>query len=254
MSGGAPKKTVYITGGLGLIGLAICKKFLVNGYNCIALEQHEQKIESKNKDNIQIESFDVTDFESIQQNINMIFNSDRPKPDVWINCAYPKTTEFSKSREGQLKQKEWRDNIDIQLNSACLISSEVASQMAKRGSGAIVNVASIYGMRAPRLQIYNDTDLGTPPAYTAIKAGLINYSRQLASFYADKGVRVNCVSPGGVFNQQDEVFLENYANIVPIGRLAAAVEIAGPVLFLCSDDASYITGVNLPVDGGWTAQ
>ena len=126
--------------------------------------------------------------------------------------------------------------------------------MAKRGSGAIVNVASIYGMRAPRLQIYNDTDLGTPPAYTAIKAGLINYSRQLASFYADKGVRVNCVSPGGVFNQQDEVFLENYANIVPIGRLAAAVEIAGPVLFLCSDDASYITGVNLPVDGGWTAQ
>ena len=92
-----------------------------------------------------------------------------------------------------------------------------------------------------------------PPAYSAIKAGIINYSRQLAVFYADQGVRVNCVSPGGVQNNQEPTFRENYDNAVPIGRLANPDEVAGPIFFLSSDDASYITGINLPVDGGWTA-
>lgn len=248
------QRTVYITGGLGLIGKAICKQFLAKGHHCVALERQNSQPASESTEHIQIKTFDVTDFDSLPQDIENLFNSDIARPDIWINCAYPRTAHFPKSREGQVGQHDWRKNVDIQLNSACLISSEVAAQMAKMGSGAIVNIASIYGMRAPRFNIYKNTDLGTPPAYTAIKAGLINYSRQLAAFYAEKGVRVNCVSPGGVFNRQDEVFLKNYADNVPMGRLAAAEEIAAPVVFLCSDEASYITGVNLPVDGGWTAQ
>lgn len=254
MSDNPAQKTVYITGGLGLIGKAICKKFLAQGYHCVALEMQNSQPASENTDHIQIKTFDVADFNSLRQNIDNFFTLDIGRPDIWINCAYPRTTQFPQSREGQLEQHDWRENIDIQLNSACLISSEVAAQMAKMGSGAIVNIASIYGMRAPRFNIYKNTDLGTPPAYTAIKAGLINYSRQLAAFYAEKGVRVNCVSPGGVVNRQDKIFLKNYADNVPMGRLAAAEEIAGPVVFLCSDEASYITGVNLPIDGGWTAQ
>ena len=254
MSDNLAQKTVYITGGLGLIGKAICKKFLAKGYHCVALETQNSQPASESTDYIQIKKFDVADFNSLQQNIENFFALDKERPDIWINCAYPRTAQFPQSREGQLGKHDWRENIDIQLNSACLISSEVAAQMAKMGSGAIVNIASIYGMRAPRFNIYKNTGLGTPPAYTAIKAGLINYSRHLAAFYAEKGVRVNCVSPGGVFNKQDKVFLKNYSDYVPMGRLAAAEEIAGPVVFLCSDEASYITGVNLPIDGGWTAQ
>ena len=92
-----------------------------------------------------------------------------------------------------------------------------------------------------------------PPAYSAIKAGIINYSRQLAVYYASRGVRINCVSPGGVFNNQESAFIKNYDDAVPIGRLANPDEIAAPIFFLSSDEASYITGVNFPVDGGWTA-
>ena len=254
MSNNLEKKRVYITGGLGRIGTAICEKFLAKGYHCVALETQNHQHTLESTDHFQIKTFDVVDFSSLRQNINNLFNSEIGRPDIWINCAYPRTAQFPQSREGQLEKDDWRKNIDIQMNTVCLISSEVAAQMAKIGSGAIVNIASIYGMRAPRFNIYKNTDMGTPPAYTAIKAGIINYSRQLAAFYAQSGVRVNCVSPGGVFDKQDEVFLKNYADNVPLGRLAAAEEIAGPVVFLCSDEASYITGVNLPVDGGWTAQ
>jgi len=248
------KKMVYVTGGLGLIGLAVCRKFLAYGYHCVALEPQTSGKVAQHKQDIQIMAFDVTSFSSLKASIKSFFASDTTRPDIWINCAYPRTATFPESREGKIEYNDWRQNIDAQMNSTCIISSEVAYQMAKRGSGSIVNIASIYGMRAPRFEIYDNTNLGMPPAYSAIKAGIINYSRQLASFYAQKGVRVNCVSPGGVFNKQDENFLKNYSNNVPMGRLATPDEIAEPVVFLSSDKAGYITGVNLPVDGGWTAR
>ena len=139
---------------------------------------------------------------------------------MWVNCAYPRTDKFGTSREGSLDYQDWCHNVDVQMNSACLISSEVARLMSESGGGAIVNVASIYGMRAPRFEVYNDTSLSMPPAYSAIKAGIINYSRQLAVYYANQGVRINCVSPGGVFNNQESTFIKNYDSAVPIGRLA----------------------------------
>ncbi len=250
----SPRKTVYVTGGLGLVGRTICKKFLESGYRCFALEPADTIASKNNVLQIPTKSFDVTDFGSIKHNVESFFGGAEEKPDAWVNCAYPKTDQFAESREGQIEQTDWRENVDIQLNTACLISSAVALQMSKLGGGAIVNIASIYGMRAPRFEIYNGTNLGMPPSYSAIKAGLINYTKQLAIFYAKKGVRLNCVSPGGVLNTQEKNFLRNYSRNVPIGRLAAVEEIASPVVFLCSAEASYITGINLPVDGGWTAQ
>lgn len=248
------KKMVFVTGGLGLIGLAICRKFIAHGYDCAALEPHPHKSVANKKEDIQIMAFDATDFSSLKERIRSLFASEITCPKIWINCAYPRTASFPESREGKIEYNDWRYNIDLQMNSTCLISSEVAYQMSKKGDGSIVNIASIYGMRAPRFEIYDKTNLGMPPAYSAIKAGIINYSRQLATFYAKNGVRVNCVSPGGVLNKQDQKFLKNYSDVVPMGRLARPDEIADAVFFLCSDNASYITGVNLPVDGGWTAR
>ena len=91
-----------------------------------------------------------------------------------------------------------------------------------------------------------------PAAYAAIKGGVVNFTRYLASYYAPHGVRVNCVSPGGIFNNQSDIFVNQYQNKVPIGRMGRPEEVAGPVSFLLSDESSYITGHNLMVDGGWS--
>lgn len=247
------QKTLYITGGSGLIGNAVCKKFMSEGYYCVSLDKLAgENIDTKGQ-NFREVFFDLSETASLREKIKSFFHGKMPKPSVWVNCAYPRTEKFAFSREGSLDYSDWRANVDLQLNSICMVCSEVAREMSLSGGGAIVNVASIYGMRAPRLKVYEGTEVGMPPAYSVIKAGVINYSRQLAAVYADRGVRINSISPGGVFNQQDSVFLSNYSDLVPIGRLANPEEIAAPIFFLSSEDASYITGANVPVDGGWTA-
>ena len=247
------KKTAYVTGGNGLIGKSVCMKFQSEGYECVALDVFDLESQISQDNGMRSEFFDVLDVSALKEKINSFFHDAITKPDVWVNCAYPRTDKFGTSCEGSLDYEDWRHNVDVQMNSACFISSEVARFMSASGGGAIVNVGSIYGMRAPRFEIYNDTDVSMPPAYSAIKAGIINYSRNLAVYYANRGVRINCVSPGGIYNNQETAFIKNYGNAVPIGRLANPDEIAAPIFFLSSDDASYITGVNIPVDGGWTA-
>ena len=124
-----------------------------------------------------------------------------------------------------LDPSDWHSNTTAHLDSICLLSSQVAALMAVNGGGSIVNVASIYGMVSPRFSIYPEKHSESPPVYSAVKAGIINYSRYLACYYASHGVRVNCVSPGGVFNNQSPAFTENYSSTVPMRRLAKAVKL-----------------------------
>jgi len=124
--------------------------------------------------------------------------------------------------------------------------------MDNQKSGVIVNIASIYGMVGPDFNLYDQTNMTMPPAYSAIKGGVINFTKYLASYYGNKNIRINCVSPGGIFNKQNLKFVENYNKKVPLGRMAQNTDISPSVCFLLSDYASYITGHNLVVDGGWT--
>ena len=117
--------------------------------------------------------------------------------------------------------------------------------------GSIVNMTSIYGVVGNDFSVYENTGIGTAAPYSAIKGGIINFTRYLASYYGKQGVRVNCVSPGGIFNNQDPIFVANYEKKVPMGRMGYPDDIAPSVSFLLSEDARYITGHNLIVDGGW---
>ena len=113
-------------------------------------------------------------------------------------------------------------------------------------------MASIYGVTAPDFSVYSGTKMTTPAAYVAIKGGLINLTRYMASYYGPKQVRVNAVSPGGIFDKQNSVFVQNYEKKVPMRRMGTPDEISPAVVFLLSNDSKYITGQNIIIDGGWT--
>ena len=154
----------------------------------------------------------------------------------------------------ELAQPElWRADVDAHLNGYSFCCREAARAMRTNKRGSIINFGSTYGMVAPDFSIYADLDMTTPAAYAAIKGGIINLTRFLASYYGKDGIRVNCVSPGGIANNQPEVFVQRYVSKTPLGRMGTPRDIAGAVVFLAADASAYVTGHNLVVDGGWTA-
>ena len=172
--------------------------------------------------------------------------------DGMVNLAYPKSPNYGKRLE-QVDADQMNQNLTMQLGSTFAICKAVCDMMTgNKGGGAIVTFGSTYGIQAPDFTVYEGTEMTSPVEYAAIKGGVLNLTRYLASYYGPEGVRVNAVSPGGVFDDQDPRFVRQYEERVPLGRMAEPEDIAGAVRFLLSDEAAYITGHNLVVDGGWT--
>ena len=150
--------------------------------------------------------------------------------------------------------EQWRATSTVNSLGLFLMCKHASAPMVARGRGVIVNVASIYGMVGADFGIYEGTELSSPAFYAYDKGGMITLTRHLASWLGRHGVRVNCVSPGGLGDEdQPPAFVANYERRVPLHRLAGPEDIKGAVAFLASDASQYVTGVNLPVDGGWTA-
>ena len=240
-------RTAYVTGGLGLIGGAICRALDASGATTIALD-----ISLPEPATAQSVYFDTGDTSDLVGRLDAL-EAASGNADIWVNAAYPRTEDWAQQSQATLNPKSWARNVELQMNSYCLLASAMAERMAGRGGGSIVNLGSIYGLVAADFGVYDGTDMTLPPAYAAIKGAIVNHSRYLASYYGDRDVRVNVVCPGGVANNQPERFVDNYASRTPMGRLAEADEIGGPVAFLASPAASYVTGAVLTVDGGWTA-
>ena len=240
-------KLAVVTGGSGLIGKAILKTFAELKCEIINLDKNN----TSDKNLIHFQYFDITDLENLAGNIKGIEDKFGPI-DIWVNNAYPRTEDWGNKLE-DVTVDSWRKNIDMHLNSYCIASNEIAKRMAKRGKGVIINVSSIQGVVAPDFSIYEGTNMTSPAAYTAIKGGILMYSKYLASYYGNKNVRVNVVCPGGVYNNQPEMFLERYNKKTLLGRMAQPEEIAEPIAFLASEASSYITGAVLMIDGGWSA-
>lgn len=239
-------KVIILTGSEGLIGRAV-SQYLTD------LEVRLIKVDiAFNKEDEHQFQCDITKSEVLTGLIKRIIEK-YGRIDGLINNAYPRTADWGSKFE-DISFESWSRNVEMQLNSCFQICQLVLPIMKKQGFGSIVNVASIYGVVGNDFTVYENTGgMTSPAAYSAIKGGVINFTRYLASYYGSYGIRVNCVSPGGVFNHQNENFVTQFEKKVPIKRMAKPEEIAGPIAFLLSDDASYITGHNLLVDGGWTA-
>jgi NAD(P)-dependent dehydrogenase (short-subunit alcohol dehydrogenase family) len=124
--------------------------------------------------------------------------------------------------------------------------------MVERRKGSVINISSIYGVVSNDPGLYAGTTMKQPPTYNFVKAGMVNFTRYLACYYGKMGIRANCISPGGYFNNQPQPFLERYCERVPVGRMLENEDIKGAVVFLASDASQYVNGHNLMVDGGWT--
>ncbi len=155
-------------------------------------------------------------------------------------------------------QSLWDKSLDVNLTGAFLCSQAVGRVMMAARRGVVVNISSTYGVVAPDQRLYQrdgeeQQTLFKPAAYAVTKAGIAHLTRYLATYWAKYNIRVNTLSPHGIYNSQDEQFVRRYAERSPLGRMARPDEMNGPLLFLVSDASSYMTGANLIVDGGWTA-
>ena len=238
-------KIIIVTGGSGLIGKALIGDILRKGGFAINADINVDT----NLDAGLIKT-DITSDSSIHDTISKVFER-FGKIDGLVNNAYPRTSDWGTPFE-EINPESWRKNVDMQLNSYFVFCQKVLKVMTENKGGSIVNIASIYGIVGNDFTLYEEYGGTSPAAYSAIKGGIINFSRYLASYYGKVGIRVNCVSPGGIKDKQHSSFIKRYEEKVPLRRLGIPEDIAPAVSFLLSDEAKYITGHNLVVDGGWT--
>lgn len=250
-------RVAVVTGGAGLIGYAMAQGLATFGAHTFIADINEETA-AKRAEELSAKglrcsalAMDISDVDSISSAINKVL-SQVGSLDVWVNSAYPKSKDWGLPFE-KVSADSWRAAVDGQMTSYCLCSREAAEAMRPRKRGSIINLGSTYGIVGPDFSIYEGTALTMPAAYAAIKGGIINFTRYLASYYAKDGIRFNCISPGGVENNQDASFVERYVLKTLVGRMARPDDIAGAAVFLASDASAYVTGHNLVVDGGWTA-
>lgn len=239
------EKIIYVPGGNGLIGRAIVNQVRRDGGICITGDLNLKT----DWDNGVIEC-DVTNPDSVRHSI-LAIKEKYGRIDGLVNAAYPRTKDWS-ARFETIPYNSWQCNVDMQLNSVFYLCQQTLEIMKEQGYGSVVNMASTYGIVGPDFSVYDGTNMTMPAAYSAIKGGIINFTKYLAAYFGPFKVRVNCISPGGIFDGQSPVFVDNYQKKAPLRSMGNPEQVANPVCFLLSNEASYITGHNLVVDGGWT--
>lgn len=239
-------KVILVTGGSGLLGKAIMTELSAKEAIPVNIDVNVETDLAQGNFNC-----DITRAENIHAAVREIVDY-HGRIDGLVNNAYPRTSDWGIGFE-KMPAESLSTNVDWQMNSYINFCREVIQQMMKVQSGSIVNMASIYGVVGNDFGIYEGTDMEPAAAYAAIKGGLINFTRYLASRYGGHNIRINCVSPGGIFDHQPESFVKAYERKVPMNRMGNPEDIAPAISFLLSDEARYITGQNLIVDGGWTA-
>lgn len=253
-------RIALITGGAGLLGpehakalsdygatiiladidyekcMLVCKKLLQEGIVCYA------------------EFLDVTVAECWQSLSDKIIDK-FGKIDILINNAgftnQSQTENFHAPFE-EFPLADWNKIMNVNLTGTFLGCRIIGNQMLQKGKGVIINMASLYGVVSPNHSIYEGTDISQPVAYSVSKHGVIGLTKYVSTLWAKRGVRINSITPGGVYNEHSGKFLSNFQQLNPISKMCDKSELRGAVVYLASDASSHVIGHNLIVDGGWT--
>ncbi len=262
------KKIALVTGAAGLLGkehtfalLELGARVVITDSNLKSLEAFSEELKGSGYfGQFLAMNMDVSNLESIKS-VNANIKNEWGSVEILINNASinPKVTNngfIEESRFENFLLDQWNFEIAVGLTGAYLCSQVFGSDMAIKKSGIILNIASDLSVFAPDQRIYKKNGLSDdsqpvkPVTYSVIKTGLIGLTKYLATYWADSNVRVNALSPGGVYVNQPKDFVERLENLIPMGRMANKKEYRGAVQFLCSDASSYMTGQNLVMDGG----
>ncbi len=246
------RRVALVTGGAGLYGSCIVKGLGEAGATVVIASRNLKNCKAKVKElkdkglNIVAEKLDITNEKSVKTLKDKII-SDYKKIDILVNNAVCRPTGYS-------HMKHWEVSMKANAVGLVVVTRVFLEQMLKQMHGNIINISSMYGIVAHVPDMYVGTGIESDNFgdYFFHKAGMINYTRYLAARYAKYNIRVNCISPGGLFANQPQKFLKNYNKRVPLGRMANEDDVKGAVVYLASDASSYVTGHNLVVDGGWT--
>jgi len=258
-------KVVIITGGAGLLGRAFCESILLNnGIPVIADvnetigKQYEDELAEKFKPKpVCFHKLDITSEESVRNLIETVkFKYGRI--DAFVNNAYPIIRKNSeKKREYgnsffELNYSDFVESVGMNLGGVFLCSREISRFFSSQGFGNIINVSSIYGVIAPRFDVYSGTEMTMPVDYAVSKSAIIHFTKYLAKYLQGKNIRVNSLSPGGIFNNQPDSFVEKYRNFALNKGMLSKEDVTGTLMFLISDFSRYVNGQNIIIDDGWT--
>jgi NAD(P)-dependent dehydrogenase (short-subunit alcohol dehydrogenase family) len=259
-------KVVLVTGGAGLLGQVFCQAFADSGADVAVVDIDDQvaksvaaNIATKSGRKVRGIGCDITSSETVSKMVKTVV-SELGRIDVLINNAASKGSsldEFFKPFEDYSLQT-WREVMSVNIDGLFLVAQAVGKQMKLQGGGSIIQTSSIYGVVAPDQRIYegseyNGRPINTPAVYSASKAAVLGLTSYLSTYWANSGIRVNSLTPGGISSGQNKTFDEKYSNRVPLRRMGQASELVGALIYLASDASSYVTGQNIIVDGGLSA-
>ena len=260
---------IIITGGSGKLGSIYSKYLLDRGayifcFDIIGNQKAKGKF-GKDPQNPKLAylEVDITEKSSISLGLQNIIKDGLTPTGLINNAALDSSPDINNNSKetGPFETypvESWENVLNVNLTGTFLVSQIIGSYMAENKKGSIININSHYGLISPDQRIYNYTkesgvEFNKPIAYSVSKSGITNLTRYLATYWAEKNIRVNTLTLGGVYSGQDPRFVEEYSKRVPLGRMSKGEEYCGSILFLISDASSYMTGSNLIVDGGWTA-
>ena len=248
------KKTVAISGGLGKIGLGLALKLSKKNFNVLIGDKNEKKFKLVKK---------ILNYNSIKffkGNLCLSKDIDKfitfgvkhfKKIDYTIHCCYPKTKDWNAKLES-VKQKSLNENISNHLGGSIIYSQKFIRHFLKNGKGKIIHFSSIQGVSAPKFEHYKGLNMNSPIAYSAIKSGIISITRYLAKYYGKKNIQINCISPGGIKDNQPKIFIDRYKKSCLSKGLLDLQDVVPIVKLLLSDESKYINGQNIIVDDGWS--
>lgn len=258
MSGILASQVVVVTGGAGRIGRAFCSAIAREGGTAVIADTDSAAASQLAAELCTLHGataataagFDITRAEQIDDAIAGLHNR-FGRIDAVVNNAYPRNPRYGAKVE-DVTYADFADNVSRHVGGYFTTAQRFAAYFSRQGHGNIIFMGSIYGVVAPRFEVYADTPMTMPVEYAVIKAGLLHLTRYLAQYYKNQGIRVNALSPGGVFAEQAPEFVRRYSAHAAGGRMLTAEDLTGTLLYLLAPASAHVNGQNIVVDDGWT--